>query len=103
VFTTSTLLLWFPWLNFYTENVVLQLLCLFVLILFATAPTLYYASLYTLLFVLTNGVFLSYYNLEVLTGFLLVVEFTAFFVLILFLLALNFEGRLPNREHASLF
>ena len=33
------------------------------------------------------------YNLEVLTGFLLVVELTAVLVIILFLLALNFEGR----------
>jgi hypothetical protein len=48
------------------------------------------------MFVLLNGVFLAYYNLEVLTGFLLVVEFTAFFVVILFLLALNFEGKLSN-------
>ena len=50
------------------------------------------------LFILIMGIFLAYYNLEVLSGFLLVVEFTAFFVIILFLLALNFEGKLLNRD-----
>jgi hypothetical protein len=39
------------------------------------------------------GLILAFYNLEVLTGFLFVVEATALLVLILFLLALNFEGR----------
>ena len=92
------LLVWFPWLNFYTENVILQLLFIFAVLLFVLASTLYYASLYMFLFILIMGIFLAYYNLEVLSGFLLVVEFTAFFVIILFLLALNFEGKLLNRD-----
>lgn len=50
------------------------------------------------LFILMVAIFLAYYNLEVLSGFLLVVEFTAFFVIVLFLLALNFEGKLDNRD-----
>lgn len=43
------------------------------------------------------GVFLAFYNLEVLTGFLFVVELTAFFIIVLFLLTLNFEGALINK------
>ena len=62
------------------------------------ASTLYYATVYMFLFILLNGIFLAYYNLEVLTGFLLVIEFTAFFIIILFLLALNFENLLPNTD-----
>lgn len=100
--TDSNLLAWFPWLNFYTENAILQLLLLFALLLFSLATTLYYAAVYMFLFILLTGVFLAYYNLEVLTGFLLVVEFTAFFVIILFLMALNFESKLANVDHTLL-
>lgn len=48
------------------------------------------------------GVFLAFYNLEVLTGFLFVVELTAFFIIILFLLTLNFEGSLVNKSKSFL-
>jgi hypothetical protein len=43
------------------------------------------------------GLALASYNIEVLTGFLFVVEATAALVLILFLLALNYEGRPSTR------
>lgn len=93
------MLFWFPWLNFYTENVLLQFVIVLTIFLFITAATLYYAAIYLLLFVFLAGVFLIYYNLEVLTGFLFVLELTAFFIIILFLLALNFTGRLPNKDN----
>lgn len=95
--TLNILSLWFPWLNFYSENIILQLLWFISFLLFISANTLYYSASYMLLIIIINGVFLAYYNLEVLTGFLLVVELTVFFIIILFLLALNFDGKLSNK------
>jgi hypothetical protein len=46
------------------------------------------------------GLVLALYNLEVLTGFLFVVELTAVLVLVLFVLALNFEGRTSQATQA---
>lgn len=92
------LLVWFPWLNFYSEVVLLQLLIITAIYLFITSSSLFYLAIYLLLNVFLLGVFLAFYNLEVLTGFLFVVEITAFFIIILFLLTLNFEGALINRS-----
>ena len=58
---------------------------------------LYYAAISLFLFIFLFGVILAYYNLEVLTGFLLVTEFTAFFIIIIFLLSMNFEVLNKNR------
>lgn len=93
-----TPLTWFPWLNFYSETVLLQFLIVAGLYLFVTSTNLYYLTLYLFLNILFLGVLLAYYNLEVLTGFLFVVETTAFFIIILFLLTLNFEGSLFNKS-----
>ena len=92
------LLVWFPWLNFYSEVVLLQLLMITSIYLFISSSNLFYLAIYLLLNVFFLGVFLAFYNLEVLTGFLFVVEITAFFIIILFLLTLNFEGSLINRS-----
>lgn len=93
-----SILYWFPWLNFYSECLVLQLVMIISLYLFITSSNLYYLTVYMLLNIFLMGVFLAFYNLEVLTGFLLVVELTAFFIIVLFLLTLNFEGSLVNRS-----
>lgn len=76
----------------------LQLLMITSIYLFISSSNLFYLAIYLLLNVFFLGVFLAFYNLEVLTGFLFVVEITAFFIIILFLLTLNFEGSLINRS-----
>lgn len=93
-----SIIYWFPWLNFYSECLILQLIMIISLYLFITSSNLYYLTVYMLLNIFLMGVFLAFYNLEVLTGFLLVVELTAFFIIVLFLLTLNFEGSLVNRS-----
>jgi hypothetical protein len=64
---------------------------------------LYYAAISLFLFIFLFGVILAYYNLEVLTGFLLVTEFTAFFIIIIFLLSMNFEVLNKNRFFSFVF
>ena len=54
-----------------------------------------------LLIIFVWGIILSLYNFEVLTGFLFVLELTAVFIIILFLLALNFEGK--QNKSGSIF
>ena len=90
------LLLWFPWLNFYSESLFLQLLIVVTFYYFISSTNLFYASFTLFTFILLLGVFLAYYNLEVLTGFLLVIEFTAFFIILLFLLSMNFESLIKS-------
>lgn len=96
------LYVWFPWLNFYSEVAILQLLIVVAIYLFISSSNLFYLAIYLLLNVFLLGVFLAFYNLEVLTGFLFVVEITAFFIIILFLLTLNFEGNLINKSKSFL-
>lgn len=93
-----TLFFWFPWLNFYSEVVLLQVTMIVALYMFLSSTNLYYLTIYMLLNIFLSGIFLAFYNLEVLTGFLFVVEITAFFIIILFLLTLNFEGSLLNKS-----
>ena len=93
---TLNLLLWFPWLNFYSESAFLQVLIITIFYFFITSTNLFYAAFSLFSFILLIGIFLAYYNLEVLTGFLLVVEFTAFFIILLFLLSMNFEALIKN-------
>ena len=90
------LLFWFPWLNFYSESIFLQFFILFFFFLFFNSINLYYMVINLFITIFLVSIFLSYYNLEVLTGFLLVVEFTAFFIIILFLLSINFENMTKN-------
>ena len=90
------LLLWFPWLNFYSESLFLQLLIVVTFYYFISSTNLFYASFTMFIFILLLSIFLSYYNLEVLTGFLLVIEFTAFFIILLFLLSMNFESLIKS-------
>jgi NADH:ubiquinone oxidoreductase subunit 6 (subunit J) len=68
-------------------------------LLFVTTNSAFYGVAYLFGLIFIWGLILAVYNLEVLTGFLLVVELTAVLVLILFLLALNFEGR--RSSHAT--
>ena len=97
------LLLWFPWLNFYSESFFLQLLIVVTFYYFISSTNLFYASFTLFTFILLLSIFLAYYNLEVLTGFLLVIEFTAFFIILLFLLSMNFESLIKSNVFSFYF
>jgi len=94
---------WFPWINFYSESFFLQLLSLVILYFFITSVNLYYSAVSMFFFIVLFSIILAYYNLEVLSGFLLVTEFTAFFIVILFLLSLNFDTLNKNNFFYSIF
>lgn len=98
----NKILSWFPWLNFYTEDLLMQNIFIIIFFLLLNSRNSYYLLFYFLLIVFNWSVILANYNLEVLTGFLLVVELTAFLVLLLFLLSINYEGKLNNNKN-SLF
>lgn len=68
--------------------------------LFISTNRAFYGVAQLLGLVFIWGLVLALYNLEVLTGFLFVVELTAVLVLVLFVLALNFEGRTSQATQA---
>lgn len=57
---------------------------LYIYILYLNSKNLFYSCVYFFFSFILNGIFLVYFNLEFLCGFLLVVEFTVFFIFILF-------------------
>ncbi len=87
---------WTPWTSFFSECAAIQLGLLFSLFFFNQSKTLFYSVIYMSLIFLWLGVFLSYYNLELFTGFLFVIELTVIFIIILFLFFFNFSGELRN-------
>lgn len=93
---------WFPWLNFYTEDVLMQNIFVITFLIFLKSRNSYYLLSYFLIIVFNWSIIIANYNLEVLTGFILVVELTAFLVLLLFLLSINYEGKFNNNKN-SLF
>lgn len=98
----NKILSWFPWLNFYTEDLLMQNIFIIVFLLLLNSRNSYYLLSYFLIIVFNWCVIIANYNLEVLTGFLIVVELTAFLVLLLFLLSINYEGKFNNNKN-SLF
>ena len=90
---------WFPWLNFYSECAILQIGLIITFFFFNQAKTLFYAIIYMFLLFIWVGVFLAYYNVELFSGFLWVVEVSIFFILILFLFFFNFSGELRRSKN----
>lgn len=99
----TNLFLWNPWLNFFTEVFFLQLFFLFTSFLFILSKNFFFSSVYSFLFFFLSGIFLAYFNLEFLTGFLYVVEVTVFFILLLFFFFLNADGSFYTKKKNFLF
>ena len=81
----STILLWWPWLNFSFDFFLLQFLLLYTLFLFITINSLFYTLFYLFLEIIYFGVFLSYYQLEIFTAFLWLAESVVIFVSLMLL------------------
>ncbi len=88
-----------PWTNFYSECALVQLGLFISFFFFNQAKTLFYAIVYMFSIFLWIGVFLCYYNVELFTGFLWVIELTVFFIIILFLFFFNFSGDLKHSKN----
>lgn len=86
--------LWTPWTYFFVECALIQLGLLISLFFFNQARTLFYSAVYMFIIFIWLGIFLAYYNVELFTGFLWVVELTVIFIIILFLFFFNFSGEL---------
>jgi hypothetical protein len=99
----NELFFWFPWLNFYSEIIFLQIISLYVFYLFIKSDSFYYLSIFLFLNIIIWGITLCFFNFEVFAGFLWVIEFTAFFILILFLLSFNFDGALFPKKQSFFF
>lgn len=83
---------WWPWLTFFSEIWLLQLLIVYVLYLIFSTLNIYYVLLYLFVEIFLFGLFISIIQMEFFTGFLWVVECTVIFIALLLLFYLNVEG-----------
>jgi hypothetical protein len=89
---------WTPWISFLSECAAIQFCLLLSLFFFNQSKTLFYSVIYMLLLFIWLGIFLAYFNVELFTGFLWVVELTVIFILVLFLFYFNFSGELRTSK-----
>lgn len=75
---------WFPWITFFFEISVIQLLLLINFFIFFNSKNVFYSCVYFFFNIIILGIFLSFFNFEFLTGFFWAVEFTVFFIFIVF-------------------
>lgn len=83
---------WWPWLTFFSDTWLLQLLIIYVLYLIFSTLNIYYVLLYIFVEIFLFGLFISIIQMEFFTGFLWVVECTVVFIALLLLFYLNVEG-----------
>lgn len=83
---------WWPWMTFFSETWLLQILMVYVLYLMFSTLNIYYVLLYMLIQIFLFGLFISVIQMELFTGFLWVAEATIVFIALLLLFYLNVEG-----------
>lgn len=88
----SNIILWWPWISFWTDVWFIQLCIIYVFYLFLTSTNPYYTLLYLFIEIFYFGLFLCIYQMDLFTGFLWVVECTVIFVSLILLFYLNAKG-----------
>lgn len=88
----DNLIYWWPWLNFFSDIWVLQILIVYTLYLIFSTLNIYYVLLYLFVEIFLFGIFISVIQMELFTGFLWVVECTVIFIALILLFYLNVEG-----------
>jgi len=85
-------MVWSYWTSFSIEVILIQFAILYLLILIYTSKNIYYSLLYITFLFFFFGVYLAFWELDIYTGFLWLLELTIIFVFLLVLLYLNFRG-----------
>lgn len=83
---------WLFWLTLFSEYWLIQLIFIFTLFYFIFSQNLYFSLIYFFFIIIELGCFLGIINLELLSGFLWLIEFTIFFILLILFFFLNNEG-----------
>lgn len=83
---------YFPWVTFFDDSWVIQLLLIYVLYLIFSNLNIFYVLLYLFLEIVLIGFFIGLIQMELFTGFLWVVEGTVIFIAIILLIHLNSDG-----------
>lgn len=85
-------LIWFPWLNIFSDIWFLQFGVVYILILIFNSNNYYYVLFYFFLEIFYFGIVLSLYQMEFFTGFLWLIECVVFFVSLMLLFYLSASG-----------
>lgn len=88
----NTLLIPFQFISFSLESILIQFFILYVFYLIFISKNIYYSLLYLFIQIILFGLFISFYQMELFTGFLWVVEGTVIFIALLLLFYLNVES-----------
>lgn len=83
---------WFPWVIFFNDIWILQLIIVYLVFLIILTKNNYYLLLYLFIEIILFGLYLGLIQGELFTGFLWVLEFTVIFIMLIFLFYLNIDG-----------
>lgn len=92
-------LFWQYWTSFSLEIIFFQFSILYILTLIYTSKNIYYSLLYMTLLFFDFGIYLAFWQLDIFTGFLWLLELTIIFVFLLVLFYLNFKGFMGSIEN----
>ena len=86
------------WTAFILEMILLQSIVLYLLALIYTSKNIYYSLLHTTLLFFFFGSYLAFWQLDIYTGLIWMLELTIMFVCLLVLFYLNFKGFVVSVE-----
>lgn len=98
----NSLLTPFQFVNFSLESILIQFFIVYLFYLIFVSKNIYYSLLYLFIQIVLFGLFISFYQMELFTGFLWVVEGTVIFIALLLLFYLNVESNYLKIDFKSL-
>jgi hypothetical protein len=87
-----SILNFFEFSNLFSEVFFMQIAILLNIILLLFIRNTFYTLLYFFIFTFQIGLFISFFQMELFTGFLYVLEITAVFIMLIVMFYLNFKG-----------
>lgn len=87
---------WWPWVTFFSETIILQFLILYILYNIYFNLNLIYIIFYVLFQIFLFGVFLAFYEMELFTAFLWLAESVVIFICLLLAFYLNIFGNISQ-------
>lgn len=94
---------WCPWVTLNVETMLLQFCILYLLFIIYNSKNVYYTLLYVFILFFFFGIYLAFWQIDIFTGFLWLLEITILFVYLLVLFYLNFKGYTNSLQDKEYF
>lgn len=92
----------FQFISFSIESIIIQFFIIYLFYLIFTSKNIYYSLLYLFIQIVLFGLFIAFYQMELFTGFLWVVEGTVIFIALLLLFYLNVDSNYLKVDFKSI-